>query len=362
MVPPQAAPARPAVAPAVSPRAAPAAPPVVPQQGQAPTVRTLYVPPPPTATPQDVRRLEDFRSQRRETRDGNRVVIQEPGRTIVREGNTTIIRRNEGERFRYGARDVRTERRGGETRTIAVRPDGTNIITVTDDSGRLLRRMRRDRAGREVIIIDNRPRPGIGVGTAIGIGVGLGAAAGIAAYQLNVAPPVVTIPREEYIVETGRADRAMLYDTLIAPPIQSIERPYTLDEIRYNHALRERMRRVDVDTITFDSGSWELRPDQTGALEVIANAIRQVIESNPDEVFLVEGHTDVVGPDIDNLSLSDRRAESVAVALSEQFGIPPENLTTQGYGEQYPKVPTVGPEEQNRRVTVRRITPLLAGK
>ena len=79
-------------------------------------------------------------------------------------------------------------------------------------------------------------------------------------------------------------------------------------------------------------------------------------------MFLIEGHTDAVGTEEDNLSLSDRRAEAVAVALTEQFQIPPENLTTQGYGEQQLKVPVQGPEEQNRRVTVRRITPLLAGK
>ena len=71
---------------------------------------------------------------------------------------------------------------------------------------------------------------------------------------------------------------------------------------------------------------------------------------------------DSVGPDDDNLSLSERRAETVAVTLSERLVIPAENLTTQGYGEQYPKVQTQGPERQNRRVTLRRITPLLAGQ
>jgi len=76
-------------------------------------------------------------------------------------------------------------------------------------------------------------------------------------------------------------------------------------------------------------------------------------------VFLVEGHTDAVGNDVDNLSLSDRRAESVAVALSEQFRVPAENLVTQGYGAQYPKVPTQEAERANRRVAVRRITPLI---
>ena len=57
--------------------------------------------------------------------------------------------------------------------------------------------------------------------------------------------------------------------------------------------------------------------------------------------------------------LSDRRAESVANVLSEQFEVPPENLVTQGYGEQFLKVPTEAAERLNRRVAVRRITPLM---
>ena len=86
-----------------------------------------------------------------------------------------------------------------------------------------------------------------------------------------------------------------------------------------------------------------------------------MVGRNPDEVFLIEGHTDAVGSDVDNLSLSDRRAESVAVILSQNFQVPPENLTTQGYGAQQLKVQTPGPSRENRRVTLRRITPLLTG-
>ena len=85
------------------------------------------------------------------------------------------------------------------------------------------------------------------------------------------------------------------------------------------------------------------------------------MSQNPGEVFLIEGHTDAVGSDVDNLSLSDRRAESVATALTQQFQVPAENLTTQGYGEQNLKIPTQEAERQNRRVTARRITPLLSG-
>jgi outer membrane protein OmpA-like peptidoglycan-associated protein len=147
----------------------------------------------------------------------------------------------------------------------------------------------------------------------------------------------------------------------MAPPVDVIDRRYSLDEIRYNAPLRDRMPRIDLNTVTFETGSWELGPEEIQKLAAVADSIKRAVEQNPQEVFLIEGHTDAVGDDDDNLSLSDRRAESVAVALTQQFEVPAENLSTQGYGEQQLKVQTDGPSEENRRVTVRRITPLLSG-
>ena len=74
---------------------------------------------------------------------------------------------------------------------------------------------------------------------------------------------------------------------------------------------------------------------------------------------MIEGYTDTVGPDVVNLALSDRRAESVALALTEYFDVPPENLVVQGYGEQFLKVRAEGDVRDNRRVAVRRVTDLL---
>jgi outer membrane protein OmpA-like peptidoglycan-associated protein len=172
---------------------------------------------------------------------------------------------------------------------------------------------------------------------------------------------VIRIPRNRYVVVAAAAPPALLYETLTAPPVERLQRAYSLDEIRYSDTVRDRMPRIDIDTITFDTGSWEVRPQEAARLEPIAQGMLKAIEKNPEEVFLIEGHTDAVGEEDDNLSLSDRRAEAVAIALTEQYQVPPENLTTQGYGEQQPKVATDGPERANRRVTVRRITPLLAG-
>jgi outer membrane protein OmpA-like peptidoglycan-associated protein len=295
--------------------------------------------------------MEQLREERRETRDGERTVIREPDRTIIREGGQTIIRHSEDGRFRYGARDVRTERRGNDNVTVIMRPSGDRIATTVDENGFLLRRSRILPDGREIIIIDNRPRE-----------AGFAAGRGFGGFFVNLPPPVIRIPRDRYIVESDRADPALLYETLIAPPVEVIDRRYTLDEIRYSAPVRDRMPRIDLNTVTFDSGSWELTPDQVEALAGIAEGLNRAIQHNPREVFLIEGYTDAVGADVDNLSLSDRRAESVAVALTQQFGVPAENLSTQGYGEQYLKIPTDGPERANRRVTVRRITPLLAGR
>jgi OmpA-OmpF porin, OOP family len=322
-----------------------------PAQPQQPTAAA----PPPREQARDAREflrqdgqgstrgIEQVRQERRETREGDRVVIREPDRTIIREGGRTIIRHNETDRFTVNARDVRVERRGNETVSIVERSDGTRIVTVTDEDGRLIRRSRRDPAGREVVIIENDysgPRR-------------------TESYYVELPPPVVRIPRERYIVEAERASPADIYAVLTAPPVERIDRRYTLDQVRYSAPLRERMPRVDLDTVTFDSGSWQLTPDQIDRLAVVAEGLRRAIERTPREVFLIEGHTDAVGADVDNLSLSDRRAEAVAVALTERFGVPGENLTTQGYGEQYLKVATQGPERANRRVTARRITPLL---
>jgi outer membrane protein OmpA-like peptidoglycan-associated protein len=312
---------------------------------------------PQSAQGQPLLRIDALRGERREYQEGGRTIIREPDRTIIREGGQTIIRHSEVDRFRYGARDVHTERRGHENVTVVIRPNGDKIITVVDDGGFLIRRSRVVPDGREIVIIDNGlHRQRFGEGPALQVGLPFGR------LLVELPPPRLHIPRERYIVETERASPALLFETLIAPPVEAIERPYSLDEIRYSVSLRDRMPRIDLDTVTFQSGSWELNPEQIQLLAEIAGGLRRAIEHNPQEVFLIEGHTDAVGADVDNLSLSDRRAESVALVLSDEFGVPGENLTTQGYGEQYLKIPTPGPEQANRRVTVRRITPLLAGK
>jgi outer membrane protein OmpA-like peptidoglycan-associated protein len=287
--------------------------------------------------------LETLKQERHEVHEGNRTVIQEQDRTIVQEGGHAFIRHNESDRFAVNARSVQNEQRGNQTISIVVRADGSRIQNVVDVDGRLIRRSRFDASGREIVIIDNswvKPQASVN-------------------FVVDLPAPIINIPRERYIVDMDHAVAADIFAALTAPPIERIARRYSLDEIRYSVMLRDRMPRVDLDTITFDTGSWQIGPDQFAKLADVADAMQRAITRNPREVFMIEGHTDAVGSDVDNLSLSDRRAETVAVVLTEQFHLPPENLATQGYGSQYLKIQTPGPERQNRRVAVRRITPLL---
>ena len=299
----------------------------------------------PAAAP-GPRRVEDLHAERHEVQEGGRTVITEPGRIIIRDpGGEAFIRHDEVERFRFGARNIETEHVGGEMRTVVIRPDGSRIITVLAPDGSLLRRIRRDPHGREIIIIDNSYRDPRAVG----------------GFYVDLPPPVVRIPYDRYIVDATDAPPDLIYQTMEAPPVEHIDRRYTLEEIRYSPNVRMLMPSIDVNTINFDLGSWEIPPDQAAKLQVIAEGINRAVSRNPREVFLIEGHTDATGNDTDNLSLSDRRAESAAELLTQQFGVPAENLTTQGYCSQYMKEQTSGPSRINRRVTVRRITPLLDG-
>ncbi len=330
---------------------APAAPPPVPAAPvvvEAPAVPPPPVPAAPAAAdvPAGPQRLGQLRSERKEVREGNRTIITEANRTIIQEGGREIIRHDPVDRFRLTAKEVNVEHRDNLTITAALQLDGIQIVTEVDETGRLVRRIRRDATGHEVILIDNtfEPRNSGNVGSVV-----------------ELPPPVVQIAPQLYIRDVAGATAADIALTLTAPPVMAIERRYTLDEVLNNEPLRARMPRIDIDTVNFETGSWEITPNEAPRLEVIAQGILDAIKQNPGEMFLVEGYTDAVGNDVDNLSLSDRRAESVAVTLTHHFAVPAENLTTQGYGKQFLKVSTDRPERANRRVAVRRITPLLSG-
>jgi outer membrane protein OmpA-like peptidoglycan-associated protein len=296
-------------------------------------------------------RLRSISSQRQQTVDRHgQTVITEPGnRTIIQVNKQVFIRHDETINFRlYGGNAQTVRAPNGNSVSTIVRPDGVRLEIEVDSYGRPLRRVRIFPNGRRFVLFENRPIEA-GVGFALG------------SFIVDLAPPRIIIPREQYIVDADLASEDDIYGALWAPPVEPLDRGYSLDEVLASVGLRERMRSVSISSINFEFGSWEVGPEQAQMLEAVAAVMRDIANQNPGEVFLVEGHTDAVGSVVDNLSLSDRRASAVAEVLSQQFGIPRENLVTQGYGKQFLLIPTDEPERRNRRVVVRRITPLLGG-
>jgi outer membrane protein OmpA-like peptidoglycan-associated protein len=277
---------------------------------------------------------------------GGKVVEDQGDRIIVERDGEYFVRKDESSLLRYGDDEFHAERlRGGRTRETVTRRNGVKIITIRDEGGYVLYRSRLLPDGREYVLIDNREYNQRRRN-----------------YQRELPPLEIGIPRDRYIVPAGRANYDEIYQTFTAPPVEQVEQAYSLRDIRESERLRDKMRRVDLDTITFDTGSAVVRQSQVPQLEDIARASQAVIEQDPTTVLLIEGHTDAVGSDVSNLALSDRRAETVARILADVYGVAPENMVVQGYGEDYLKVDTQGAEERNRRVTIRNITPLLSAR
>ena len=260
---------------------------------------------------------------------GDRIVVLKPDGTYqVYKDDDAIIRRP--------GSNVRTETyRDGSTRTIVERQDGSQIVTIRDATGRVLRRAQYDDLGRELVLIDDLEPERV--------------------VYIRDLPK----PRSKVVVISTQDEDADLQLALAASEIAKLGRTFSLRQVREITEVRALAATIDVDTITFDSGSSAIKATEAQDLADLGRLMQDMIDNNPAEMFLIEGHTDATGKAALNLALSDRRAESVALALTEYFDIPPENMVIQGYGEAELRIDTLQNEARNRRVAVRIITPLL---
>ena len=260
---------------------------------------------------------------------GDRVVVLKPdGSYQVFKDDDALLRRP--------GNTLRTETfKDGSTRTIVDRADGSQIVTIRDATGRVLRRAHYDDRGVERLLIND----------------------------LEPERPIVVSalpkPRGRPVVISGRDGDVAMKAALAQRQIEKIGRTFSLRQVRTIPQVRYLAAMIDVSPITFVSGSSALSTTEVDALSDLGSVMQDLLDANPNEVFLVEGHTDATGKAAMNLALSDRRAETVALALTEYFDIPPENMVVQGYGETELLIDTQADEKRNRRVGVRIITPLL---
>jgi outer membrane protein OmpA-like peptidoglycan-associated protein len=101
--------------------------------------------------------------------------------------------------------------------------------------------------------------------------------------------------------------------------------------------------------VLFDSGQATLKPGAASTIDRLA----AFLERASDRSVAIEGHTDSVGAESYNLSLSENRANAVKAALVAK-GIPAERVVTVGKGEGQPVASNdnAGGRQQNRRVEI----------
>jgi outer membrane protein OmpA-like peptidoglycan-associated protein len=113
--------------------------------------------------------------------------------------------------------------------------------------------------------------------------------------------------------------------------------------------LTERGIVLTMGDVLFATDQSTLSPNANRNVEKLA----EFLQKYPNRNVLIEGHTDSVGTDEYNLSLSHRRAEAVKEALVAK-GIDPGRIWTKGYGKKYPVASNDNPtgRQLNRRVEV----------
>lgn len=267
--------------------------------------------------------------------DNREVVGTSPDRVVVRDRNGHLqVLRDDDAILRQPGSEVTTRRYSdGSSETVVLQRDGSQVVTVRNAEARVVKRVVIHADGSRTILFDDTQtyEP-------------------VVISQLpepNRQAPRQVDPQDERALRVALESQA------------PVGRAFSLNQIRQIDRVRYLAPAAQVQNITFDTGSAAISPDEARNLLALGELMTSMIAENPNEVFLIEGHTDAVGSDVMNLTLSDRRAESVARALTEYFGVSPANMVLQGYGESDLRIRTEAAERENRRVVVRRITPLL---
>ena len=103
--------------------------------------------------------------------------------------------------------------------------------------------------------------------------------------------------------------------------------------------------------LSFESGESTIDPSHRPLLE----KVRDAADVFPRSLIVIEGHTDALGSDTANLTLSRSRAEAVGAFLVDEFGVAGFRIRAMGFGETRPIANNESAQgrARNRRIDVR---------
>jgi OmpA-OmpF porin, OOP family len=110
----------------------------------------------------------------------------------------------------------------------------------------------------------------------------------------------------------------------------------------------EQFGHIAVYGIVFDTGKATLKPESSTAL----GEVKTLLEANPQLKLYVVGHTDDVGSESANVTLSSQRAAAVVKELTGRYKVAANRLKAQGAG---PYVPVASNRNEQGRAKNRRV-------
>jgi outer membrane protein OmpA-like peptidoglycan-associated protein len=151
----------------------------------------------------------------------------------------------------------------------------------------------------------------------------------------------MTVKKEGYVYETRYISR--IDSTFKTPARIDVE----IEPIELNKSYR-------INDIYFDFNKYDL----TDASKAVLDQLIEFLNENPEIRIQIQGHTDNIGNDSENLRLSENRARSVYNYLVDK-GIKNIRLTYQGFGK---TMPVANNDTEEGRARNRRTVFVITGK
>lgn len=160
---------------------------------------------------------------------------------------------------------------------------------------------------------------------------------------------------KNYAFSVNRAKYAFYSNNFALKDVNNIEKPFLLDipliplQVETNTSTTTptaTTNAIILKNVFFETGSAQLLPISTAELD----RLKQLLDDNPTLKIRLTGHTDNVGSDADNMTLSNNRAKAVYDYLIQK-GIASTRLSYKGFGETQPIATndTAEGRKENRR-------------
>jgi outer membrane protein OmpA-like peptidoglycan-associated protein len=163
--------------------------------------------------------------------------------------------------------------------------------------------------------------------------------------QANEEAATGTAQRQAILIQARERESQRSADQADASALRADSLEAQLADLRLQKT--ERGLVLTLGDVLFDTGQATLKSGANETMDRLATALRE----KSGRKVTIEGHTDNVGSDASNQSLSERRAQAVQTALTQR-GVTRSQITALGKGENFPIATNDSADgrQSNRRV------------